>query len=62
MEKVLNHEEFGCDIKQKDEMMIVFTWEGMETTLYHQGKIMFFPLKDKNQCIKHSIFLLERVA
>ncbi len=53
--------DMGCDIKQQDGMMIVFTWNGMETTLYSQGKIMFFPLKDKNLCIKYSISFLEKV-
>lgn len=63
MEKALKViEDMDCEIKQKDEMMIVFSWNGMEVTLYSQGKIMFFPLKDKNLCVKYSIELLGKVA
>lgn len=52
-------EEMGCEITQKDEMMIVFKWNGMETTLYPQGKVMFFPLEDKHLCIKYATEILE---
>ncbi len=55
-------EEMGGEIKQKDDMMIVFTWNDMETTLYSQGKIMYYPLKDKQQCIRYSASILEKVA
>ena len=44
---------------QKDEMMAVFQWNGMETTLYKQGKVMFFPLEDKHLCIKYATEILE---
>lgn len=49
----------GCKIIQQDEMMAVFQWNGMETTLYCQGKIMFFPLEDKRLCIKYATEILE---
>ena len=49
----------GCKITSKDEMMLVFTWNGMDTTLYKQGKIMFFPLEDKPLCIKYATEILE---
>lgn len=49
----------GCEILQCDEMMMVFKWNGMETTLYCQGKIMFFPLEDKHLCIKYATEILE---
>ena len=49
----------GCEISQQDEMMIVFQWNGMETTLYKQGKVMFFPLEDKHLCIKYATEMLE---
>lgn len=49
----------GCPISQKDEMMLVFTWNGMETTLYRQGKVMFFPLEDKHLCIRYATEMLE---
>ena len=49
----------GCNVSSKDEMMMVFEWNGMETTLYAQGKIMFFPLEDKALCIKYATEILE---
>ncbi len=54
-------EKDGHDIKQKDEMMIVFMLNDMETTLYSQGKVMFFPLTDKSQCIEYAKVVLEKV-
>ena len=49
----------GCEITQQDDMMIVFQWNGMETTLYRQGKVMCFPLEDKHLCIKYATEMLE---
>ncbi len=49
----------GCEVIQQDEMMMVFKWNGMETTLYSQGKVMFFPLEDKHLCIKYATEILE---
>ncbi len=49
----------GLDITQQDDMMIVFQWNGMEVTLYPQGKVMYFPLEDKSLCIKYATELLE---
>ncbi len=49
----------GCQISESDDMMIVFQWNGMETTLYRQGKVMFFPLEDKQLCIKYATEMLE---
>ena len=49
----------GLDITQQDEMMVVFQWNGMEGTLYRQGKVMYFPLEDKTLCIKYATELLE---
>ncbi|MBR3475834.1 MAG: hypothetical protein IKM91_02630 [Candidatus Methanomethylophilaceae archaeon] len=49
----------GLDITQQDEMMVVFQWNGMEVTLYRQGKVMYFPLEDKTLCIKYATELLE---
>ena len=37
-----------------------YNWNGMETTLYRQGKVMFFPLSDKATCIKYATEILER--
>ncbi len=46
-------------VTEKDEMMCVFQWNGMETTLYRQGKVMFFPLEDKQLCIRYATEILE---
>ncbi len=54
--------EQGCEITSKDPMMMVFTWNGMETTLYSQGKVMFFPLEDKQLCIKYATEILESIV
>ena len=51
----------GHLIKQKDEMMIVFMWDDMEATLYVQGKVMFFPLENKSQCIEYATSVLESI-
>lgn len=55
-------EQEGCEVKQKDEMMVVFVWKDMETTLYSQGKVMFFPLNDKNLCIEYAVTILDSVV
>jgi len=49
----------GLEVSTEDEMMCVFQWNGMETTLYRQGKIMFFPLEDKQLCVKYASEILE---
>jgi hypothetical protein len=51
----------GSNIKQRDEMMLVVDWKEMETTIYPQGKVMFFPLKDKNLCIQYAAEILEKL-
>ena len=51
-------EKAGIRMQQQDEMMLVFQWNGLETTLYPQGKVMFFPLEDRALCIKYATDLL----
>jgi len=59
MEKVAHKlKEMGCLVKSGDDMMIVTEWNGLETTVYSQGKVMFFPLKDRSLCIKYASELL----
>ncbi len=53
-------ESQGLPIQTKDDQMIVYTWNGMETTLYRPGKVMFFPLSDKATCIKYATEILEQ--
>ncbi len=48
----------GGDIRQADGMMLVFGWNGMEVTLYSQGKVMFFPLDDRQLCIRYASEIL----
>lgn len=52
-------ESKGVPVSEKDDMMVVFQWNGMDTTLYRQGKVMFLPLKDRQLCIKYATELLE---
>lgn len=47
--------------KNEDGMMLVMEWKGMEVTLYPQGKVMFFPLADKNLSIEYATDILNRV-
>ncbi len=51
--------EAGCEVSQADDMMAVFTWNGMEVTLYRQGKVMFLPLEDRSLCIRYATEILE---
>jgi hypothetical protein len=53
-------EEEGLEITSKDDQMIVYKWNDMETTLYRPGKVMFFPLSDKATCIKYATEILEK--
>ncbi len=50
----------GLPIQSKDDQMIVYRWNGMETTLYRPGKVMFFPLSDKAECIRFATEILEK--
>ena len=54
-------ERMGFPVKQKDELMIVLEWNGMETTIYPQGKVMFFPLKDRSLCVRYASDILEKL-
>jgi hypothetical protein len=51
----------GCMIKEKDDMILVMVWKNMETTVYPQGKIMFFPLRDKRSCIDYATEILSKL-
>ena len=53
-------ESQGCKISTMDDQMIVYEWNGMETTLYRAGKVMFMPLSDKATCIRYATEILER--
>lgn len=51
----------GCRIKERDDMLLVFEWNGMEVTLYTQGKVMYLPQTDRAQCIADATKLLEKI-
>jgi len=62
MEKAARRfEEMGCRIKGGDDLMIVVEWNGLDTTVYSQGKVMFFPLKDRSLCIKYASEILREL-
>ena len=48
-------------IKSKDEMMLVSQWGEMEVTVYPQGKVMFFPLEDKEKAVEYATDIIERI-
>lgn len=54
-------ESEGCKVKQRDEMLLVFDWEGKEVTLYSAGKVMYMPQTDRAECIRDAAALLERI-
>jgi len=58
-ERILKEE--GCEIKSKDEMMLVFMWHDKEVTLYPQGKVMYLPQTDRAECIRDATALLEKI-
>ncbi|NLN71930.1 MAG: hypothetical protein GX137_03970 [Thermoplasmatales archaeon] len=45
-------------VKSRDDLMMTAEWRGMEITLYPQGKVMFFPLSDKDTAIKYAAEIL----
>lgn len=51
----------GCTIKERDELVMVYEWNGMEVTLYPTGKVMYMPLSDRTLCISYATALLERL-
>jgi len=53
-------ESEGLPISTKDDQMIVYQWNDIETTLYRPGKVMFYPLSDKTLCIKYATEILEK--
>ena len=50
------------EIKSKDEMMLVSKWNDMEVTVYPQGKVMFFPLADKEKAVEYATDIIERIS
>ena len=48
-------------IKSHDDMMLVSQWNDMEVTVYPQGKVMFFPLADKDKAVEYATNIIERI-
>lgn len=50
--------------KKRDEegLMLIMDWKDMEVTLYTQGKIMFYPLSEKELAIEYATKMLETIA
>ena len=49
------------EVKSKDAMMLVSQWGEMEVTVYPQGKVMFYPLADKDKAVEYATDLIERI-
>jgi len=50
------------DVREHDEMMIVFLWNGMEVTFYPQGRIMFHPLEDADTAVGYATDILGKIV
>ena len=42
--------------------MLIMEWKGMEVTIYPQGKVMFYPLSEKELAIEYATMILEKVV
>lgn len=49
-------------VKHLDEFMLVIDWNGIEVTLYPQGKVMFHPLADRDLAVEYATSILARVS
>ena len=47
--------------KNEDGLMLVLEWKDMEVTLYPRGKVMFFPLAEKDLAIEYATMIIEKV-
>ena len=45
-------------VKSRDDLMMVAEWRGMEITLYPQGKVMFYPLSDRDTAVRYAAEIL----
>ena len=50
-------------VKKRNEegLMLIMDWKGMEVTLYTQGKVMFYPLSEKELAIGYATDMLEKI-
>ena len=42
--------------------MLVSQWGEMEVTVYPQGKVMFYPLADKEKAVEYATDIIERIS
>lgn len=49
------------EVKSKDAMMLISQWGEMEVTVYPQGKVMFYPLADKDKAVEYATDIIERI-
>jgi len=61
MEKARSVLESRGEIKSFDEMMTVSQWNEMEVTLYPQGKVMFYPLSDKDKAVEYATEIITEI-
>ena len=47
--------------KNEDDLMMILEWKGMEVTLYPQGKVMFYPLSEKDLAIEYATMIFDKV-
>lgn len=45
-----------------DDAMVTMAWDGMDVTIYSQGKIMFFPLEDRDEALERAKTLLSTIG
>lgn len=62
MEKARGVLESRGEIKSFDEMMAVSQWNEMEVTLYPQGKVMFYPLSDKDKAVEYATEIISEIT
>ena len=62
MEKARTVLEFRGEVKSFDEMMAVSQWNEMEVTLYPQGKVMFYPLSDKDKAVEYATEIISEIV
>ena len=47
--------------RNEDGLMLILDWKDMEVTLYPQGKVMFYPLAEKELAIEYATMILNKV-
>lgn len=57
---ILAHEGFKIN-KNDAGLMLIMNWKEMEITLYPQGKVMFFPLTEKEMAIEYASMIINKV-